>query len=100
VTRQRRPANGEVTCLSVDGHRLMLPPRLAHLVRQLRDQDELRWTLGRLGTPAPWRFPGQSPARLAVDVPFGVRLHRYGIDAHAGRNTGRLTLAAELPLQP
>jgi hypothetical protein len=32
-----------------------------------------------------------------VDVLFGVRLHRYGIDAHAGRNTARLTLAAELP---
>jgi hypothetical protein len=32
-----------------------------------------------------------------VDVLFGVRLHRYGIDAHAGRNTARLALAAELP---
>jgi hypothetical protein len=32
-----------------------------------------------------------------VDVLFGVRLHRYGIDAHAGRNTGRLALAVELP---
>ena len=32
-----------------------------------------------------------------MDILFGVRLHRYGIDAHAGRNTGRLALAAELP---
>ena len=32
-----------------------------------------------------------------MDVLFGVRLHRYGIDAHAGRNTARLALAAELP---
>jgi hypothetical protein len=30
----------------------MLPPRLAVLVWQLRDQDEPRSTLGRLGTPA------------------------------------------------
>ena len=75
----------------------MLSPRLADLVRQLRDQNESRWTLGRLGTPAPCLFPGQSPARPAVDILFGVRLHRYGIDAHAGRNTGRLALAAELP---
>jgi hypothetical protein len=89
--------DGQATCLSVDGHRLMLPPRLAHLVRQLSDQDEPRWTLGRLGTPVPWLFPGQSPARPAVDILFGVRLHRYGIDAHAGRNTARLALAAELP---
>jgi len=75
----------------------MLPPRPARLVRQLRDQDEPRWTLGRLGTPAPWLFPGQSPARPTVDILLGVRLHRYGIGAHAGRNTARLVLAAELP---
>ncbi len=89
--------DGQATCLAIDGHRLMLPPRLAVLVRQLRDRDEPRWTLGRLGTPAPWLFPGQSPARPTVDILFGVRLRRYGIDAHGGRNTGRLVLAAELP---
>jgi integrase len=89
--------DSQATYLAIDGHRLMLPPRLAHLVRQLRDQDEPRCTLGRLGTPAPWLFPGQSPARPAVDILLGVRLHRYGIDAHAGRNTARLVLAAELP---
>jgi hypothetical protein len=89
--------DGQATYLAIDGHRLMLPPRLADLIRQLRDQDEPRWTLGRLGTSAPWLFPGQSPARPAVDIPFGVRLHRYGIDAHAGRNTARLALAGELP---
>ena len=42
-------------------------------------------------------FPGQSAARPAVDILFGVRLHQYGINAHAGRNTDRLALAAELP---
>ncbi len=89
--------DGQATYLATDGHRLMLPPRLAHLVRQLRDQDEPRWTLGRPGTPAPWLFPGQSPARPAVGILLGVRLHRYGIDVHAGRNTARLVLAAELP---
>ncbi|HET9897069.1 MAG TPA: hypothetical protein VFQ44_19210 [Streptosporangiaceae bacterium] len=36
-------------------------------------------------------------ALVSVHVLFGVRLHRYGIDAHAGRNTARLALAAELP---
>ena len=89
--------DGQATWLAIDGHRLMLPPRLAVLVRQLRDQDEPRWTLGHLGTPAPWLSPGQSPARPTVDILFGVRLRRYGIDARAGRNTGRLALAAELP---
>jgi len=32
-----------------------------------------------------------------VDVLFGVRFQRHGINAHAGRNTARLALAAELP---
>ena len=32
-----------------------------------------------------------------MDILFGARLHRYGIDAHVGRNTARLALAAELP---
>jgi len=30
--------DGEVTYLDIDSHRLMLPPRLARLVRQSRDQ--------------------------------------------------------------
>jgi hypothetical protein len=89
--------DSRATWLAIDGHRLMLPARLAQLVRQLRDQDEPRWTLGRLGASVPWLFPGQSPARPAVDILFGVRLQRYGVDAHAGRNTARLALAAELP---
>jgi hypothetical protein len=89
--------DGGVTYLEINTHRLMLPPQLACLVRQFRDQNDERWTLASLGTPAPWLFPGQSPARPAVDVLFGVRLQRHGINAHAGRNTARLALAAELP---
>jgi len=49
------------------------------------------------GSLGAWLFPGQSPARPAVDVLFGVRLRLYGIDAHAGRNTVGLALAGELP---
>ena len=33
----------------------------------------------------------------ALDVLFGVRLRQYGIDAHAGRNTASLAMAAGLP---
>jgi hypothetical protein len=76
--------DNQATWLVIDRHRLMLSARLACLVRQLRDQDEPQWTLGRLGTPVPWLFSGQSPTRPAVDILFGVRLQRYGIDAHAG----------------
>jgi len=61
LTKDNVIQDGQATYLSVDGHRLMLPPHLASLVRQLRDQDEPRWTLGRLGTSTPWLFPGPEP---------------------------------------
>jgi hypothetical protein len=89
--------DGRAAYLAIDGHRLMLPPRLASLIRQLRDKDPPGWTLTRLGTPSPWLFPGRSPGRPAVDVLFGTRLQQHGINAHAGRNTARMALAAELP---
>ena len=90
--------DGEVTYLDIDTHRLMLPPRLGRLVLRLRDQNAQRWTPSlSWEPPRPGCFPGQSPARPAVDVLFGVRLQRHGISAHAGRNTARLALAAELP---
>ena len=76
--------DSRATWLAIDGHRLMLPARLAQLVRQLCDQDEPRWTLSRLGASVPWLFPGQSPTRSAVDILFGVRLQRYGIDVMPG----------------
>lgn len=43
--------DGQATCLSIGGYRFILPPRLAVLLSQLTDQDEPRWTLGRMGTP-------------------------------------------------
>ena len=61
----------------------------------LRDQDEPRWILGRLGASVPWLFPGQSPTRPAVDMLFGARPQRHGIDACPA--PARLALPADLP---
>ena len=74
LTKGRRDRGRRGHLPFVDGYRLALPPRLAVLVSQVSDQDEPRWTLGRLGIPAPWLFLGRSPARPAVKVLFGVRL--------------------------
>jgi hypothetical protein len=49
------------------------------------------------GNSVPWLFRGQSPARPAGGVLFGVRLQRHGINTLAGRSTARLAVAAELP---
>jgi len=49
------------------------------------------------GNPRAVALPWPEPSAPSSGYAFGVRLRRYGIDAHAGRNTGRLALAAELP---
>jgi hypothetical protein len=98
LTRDDVIEDSRAIWLAIDGHRLMLPVRLARLVRQLRDQDEPRWTLGRVGTPC----HGSSPARVQPAWPWtsssaSVSASTASTDAHAGRNTARLALAAELP---
>jgi hypothetical protein len=40
LTRDDVIEDNRATWLVIDGHRLMLPTKLALLVRQLRDQDE------------------------------------------------------------
>jgi hypothetical protein len=59
--------DGQATYLAIDGHRLALPPRLASLVRQLREHNGRHWTLARLGAPVPWLFPGR-----ALSAPPGM----------------------------
>jgi hypothetical protein len=95
LTKDNVVEDGQVTYLAINGHRLMLPPRLAELVRQLRDQDEPRWTLGRLGTPAPWLFPGPPGHGRPVRRPSPPLRHRRTCRPQhraprPGRRTARL----------
>jgi len=46
-------AGGQATCLSVDGYRFTLPPRLAVLVSQLSDQDGVALDSWPPGNPRP-----------------------------------------------
>jgi hypothetical protein len=85
------------TFLTIDGHRLLLPPRVADLLHRLRCQPRPRWTLARLAPDPGWLFPGQSPTRPAHDAAFASRLQRAGIAPLAGRNGARLALATDLP---
>ncbi|MEU3855729.1 hypothetical protein [Streptomyces sp. NPDC029554] len=87
------------TSLQIDlsGRRLHLPPKLAHLVRRLRDQSATRWRLNQLADTRPWLMPGQSPARpLRVEY-LSLKFRESGLNGLAGRNTARLALAANLP---
>jgi hypothetical protein len=79
------------------GHQLLLPPRLAALIRQLSSQPAPATTLTRLAGPPRWLFPGNDPTRPASHAHLCTGLSRHGITAHAARNTAVGTLAAELP---
>ncbi|HEY6277285.1 MAG TPA: hypothetical protein VIX86_13250 [Streptosporangiaceae bacterium] len=79
------------------GHQLLLPPRLASLIRQLASQPASATALTRLAGPPRWLFPGNDPTRPASHAHLCTGLSRHGITTHAARNTAVGTLAAELP---
>jgi hypothetical protein len=78
-------------------HQLLLPPRLAALIRQLASQPAPATTLTRLAGPPRWLLPGNDPTRPASHAHLCTGLRRHGITTHAARNTAVGTLAAELP---
>ena len=98
LTKDDLIEEGRVANLAIDGHRLMLPPRLASLVRQLRDQALAAVDSGSSRElPSPWLFPGQTRHARPWTSSSAPGSTQHGINAHAGRNTARMALAAELP---
>jgi integrase len=79
------------------GHQLLMPPRLATLIRQLAGQPAPGTILIRLAGPPRWLFPGSDPTRPASHDHLRTGLTRHTITPHAGRNTAIGSLAAELP---
>jgi hypothetical protein len=97
LTKEDVVITGPDTFLTTISHQLQLPPGLATLIRQLRDQTTVRGTLARIGPSSRWLFPGNHTNRPANAHYLSQRLRRHGIQPHAGRNTARIALAAELP---
>ncbi|MFF8609522.1 hypothetical protein ACF06X_26705 [Streptomyces sp. NPDC015346] len=85
------------TVLNLDGQRIPLPPKVARLVRVLRDRCQERWQLNQTASTTPWLFPGQEPARPLGATYLSLKLRQHGITPLAGRNSARLALAADLP---
>ncbi|WP_331741709.1 hypothetical protein [Streptomyces sp. NBC_01006] len=90
--------DGETSAaLNLDGHRIPLPPKVARLVRALRDRCQERWQLDQTASTIPWLFPGQEPARPLGAIYLSLKLRQHGITPRAGRNSARLALTADLP---
>ncbi|MBT2545834.1 hypothetical protein J7E99_35490 [Streptomyces sp. ISL-44] len=83
--------------LNLDGQRIPLPPKVARLVRALRDRCQERWQLNQTASTIPWLFPGEVPARPLGATYLGLKLRQHGITPRAGCNSARLALAADLP---
>jgi hypothetical protein len=87
---------GGVTYLTLRDHDMLLPPKLADLLKQL-PRPTRRSTLPEAPAPDRLLFPGRTPDRPVDNGGFGKRLKRSGLTIRGGRNTGLIGLAAALP---
>ncbi|MFF1379263.1 hypothetical protein [Streptomyces sp. NPDC058308] len=78
-------------------HPVLLPPRLAELVRQLAEQPQLRPQLSRAHSGPPWLFPGMVPGKPISTHGMAQKLNRHGIPVRTARNGALAALAADLP---
>jgi hypothetical protein len=90
-------ARAEATHLNLGAHPLLLPPKLAALLRQLADPPGRRPRLHVDGTEPGWLFPGLVPGRPAGPSGFSRKLLDHGIDSRPARNAALIALAEDLP---
>jgi hypothetical protein len=78
-------------------HPLLLPPRLAELLKRLADTPHTRARLASAENTPRWLFPGLTPGRPTSQSGFQVKLRTLGIDARPARNAALIALAGNLP---
>jgi hypothetical protein len=78
---------------------LLLPPRVADLLRQFAAAPPISSALARSHQRSQrrWLFPGLVPGQPVSMSAFNAKLRRYGIDTRAARNAARFALATDLP---
>jgi hypothetical protein len=87
--------HGPDTCLRLDTVPVLLPPRLAALVRAQLDAAPAHSAPGCPG-PRPL-FPGRSPARPVAPQTLTRRLRQHGIEPRQARNSALAAWATDLP---
>jgi hypothetical protein len=88
--------DGEIF-LEVGTPPLLIPPKLAALLRQLAESPVQQ---PRIATSRPgprWLFPGLLPGRPAGPSGFSRKLLEYGIDARPARNAALVALVEDIP---
>ncbi|MEE1759234.1 hypothetical protein [Streptomyces sp. SP18BB07] len=85
------------THLALGRHPVLLPPRLAELLRRLAEQPQLRPQLSRVRPGPRWLFPGMVPGKPISTHGMTQKLNRHGIPVRTARNAALASLAADLP---
>jgi hypothetical protein len=85
------------THLVLGRHPVLLPPRLAELLRRLAEQPQLRPQLSRVRPGPQWLFPGMVPGKPISTHGMIQKLNRHGIPVRTARNAALAALAADLP---
>ncbi|NEA49776.1 hypothetical protein [Streptomyces sp. SID10815] len=83
--------------LTLDRHPILLPPRLARLLRQLAEAPHTRSALTRTTRGEPWLFPGLVPGRPTSQTGLSSKLLAHGIDTRPARNSALVALSSDLP---
>lgn len=88
---------GQDTYLALGDHLLLLPPRLAGLLRGLADEPPPRLTIPHGLSGPSWLFPGRVSGQPIANSALSKRLNRYGITIRTARNGALAALAEDLP---
>lgn len=85
------------TFLHTGKHPLLLPPKLAGVLKQLSTTHQGRSRYRPAPTTPRWLFPGQTPGQPMTHAGFAPKLKQLGIHARTARNAALIALATELP---
>ena len=97
LTPDHLKSGGEHDRLLLGRHPVLLPPRLAGLLRRLAEQPRPRPQLSRSSPGPRWLFPGMVPGKPISTHGMTQKLGRHGITVRAARNAALAALATDLP---
>lgn len=89
--------DGDRYYLTLAKHPLLLPPVLAGMVNQLRDQARSDSVVGRSVAATTWLFPGRHPGSHRDGIGLTATVASHGIDVRPTRTAALMSLAGQLP---
>jgi hypothetical protein len=98
LTTDQLDIGADRSVLRTGHHPLLLPPKLAALLKRLAAAPHTRSRIAGGQNTTRWLFPGLTPGRPASQSSFQVKLRDLGIAARPARNAALIALADDLPV--